>query len=1642
MRNFRTILVTLAFFGLSMSAAFAQHPPLGGGTGANNDPYLIRTPEHLAALATYVNTGNGSATTGKFYKLMNDIDLSGYAAGTGWNPIGDYHTTDVTTAFCGSFDGNGKVVRNLSINRQTQNYIGLFGLMNGGTLANLGVEDCSITAGGQITGGLVGYSSTNSNITACYTTGSIIGGTTTGGLVGANGASVVSNCYSTCNVIGGGSTGGLVGSSNADVNNSYATGNVNGTTQVGGLVGSTVSPATTTNCYATGNVTGTDDIGGLVGRNASGCTIQNCVVANRYVTRTANATTNVNRITGNNAGTTANNYADSSMLVRYNNNILLSVTNNQPVSGLAKNTRTLKSLAFYTATANWSGGAWNFTTVWNIQEAVTFPWLRQIFMTPHPALGGGTGTSGDPYRIETAAHLAELATYVNARNGCPGTAGKFYKLMNHIDLNGYATGAGWNPIGDYHTVDFTTAFCGNFDGNGKEVRNLTINRPMQSYVGLFGTVNGGTVANLGVKDCNVTGGQLTGSLSAYNTSSTVITNSYATGNVTGTAMNTGGLVGGNDASLITNCYATCNVTGTNNNATGGLVGASNSNITNSYATGNVSGAAQVGGLTGYNYTPAIIANCYATGNVTGTGNNIGGLLGENTAGCTVKNCVAANNSVIKTTSGSTTINRVIGSNPANAISLNNYAYNSMTLRHNTTESVPITDGSPAAGTGKDMPTLKRLSFYTEAANWNGGAWNFTTIWDICPGLTLFPYLRWENVDCGTLTTLHPPLGGGDGTSGNPYQIKTPEHLAELATYVNTGNGYPATLDNYYLLMNNLDLSGYASGEGWNPIGDFHTSSASNASTTFCGNFNGNNKVIRNVTINRPAQNYVGLFGTLNSGVIKNLDVECNIVGQSYTGGLVGLMGLASVDNCHVTGTVTGTTYTGGLVGQNVGPSITNSSATGSVSGFRGVGGLVGYSIFNATITNCYATNNVNGYQIIGGLVGWIENTAINNCHAAGNVSGAAIIGGLVGACPTGNSTVKHSFSIGSVSGNSEIGGLVGYNSAIAMSNCYATGNVSGNSNVGGLAGYNITNAANISYCYATGRVTGNGNHIGGLVGSNTNSSTVKNCVAANEAVIRTTGSNYINRVTGENSGTLQNNYAYSNMTVQHNNGVNVPITDGSVTAGTGKDMLTLKSRAFYTTAGNWNSDAWNLTTVWDICDNVTLPYLRWENINCGIFVPVTNIINVPATIMSGAPFTFTATVLPYNATHTNIVWSITNAGTTGATLNGATITATAQGTVRVTATIADGLETGMPYTQNFDIEVGMAYVPVTGITDLPTTAIVNTPLTLSGTVVPNTATCRVISWAIYNAGTTNATVNDNTFTATAVGTATVTAIIADGLAIGTYYTQNFTITVSEYVAVTEITNLPSTVIAGTPLTLSGTVVPNTATYQTISWSITNAGTTGATLNGNIFTATSNGTATVTATIANGRAIGIPFTMEFTIAVTVTHVAVRDIINLPSTSTAGTSLSLSGTVVPDNATYQTISWRIINAGTTDATINGNTFTAHTAGTARLTATIANGTAIGMPYTKEFDIIVSAGGGGINDITAKRIMVYPNPTTGEIRVTNYELQMGDIEIFDVMGRNVGTGFARSTNGEAVINIFHLPAGVYYLRIAGETAKVIKQ
>ena len=272
--------------------------------------------------------------------------------------------------------------------------------------------------------------------------------------------------------------------------------------------------------------------------------------------------------------------------------------------------------------------------------------------------------------------------------------------------------------------------------------------------------------------------------------------------------------------------------------------------------------------------------------------------------------------------------------------------------------------------------------------------------------------------------------GGDGSSGNPYQISNLNDLSEL---IQTSGDWD---DTYFIQTAYIDASETqywddadddSDGDDYNDTNDgtstgnnegFYTIGAT-ISTPFSAYYDGQGYIISNLTINRSGWEYGGgLFGYMRyTTEVKNLGLtNVDITAGNYTGGLVGQMReTSSMTNCFVTGSVsayvdeTHGRLVGGLVGYGYNSTISNSFSTCTVTGVtRYIGGLVG-NINTVTISNCFSTGNVvNGSSTKGGLVGYTTNSSISNCFSTGDISsGSAGIGGLIG--QSNNTTVTNSF---------------------------------------------------------------------------------------------------------------------------------------------------------------------------------------------------------------------------------------------------------------------------------------------------------------------------------------------------------------------------------------------------------------------------------------------------------------------------------------------------------------------------------------------------------------------------------------------------------------------------------------------------------
>jgi hypothetical protein len=85
-----------------------------------------------------------------------------------------------------------------------------------------------------------------------------------------------------------------------------------------------------------------------------------------------------------------------------------------------------------------------------------------------------------------------------------------------------------------------------------------------------------------------------------------------------------------------------------------------------------------------------------------------------------------------------------------------------------------------------------------------------------------------------------------------------------------------------------------------------------------------------------------------------------------------------------------------------------------------------------------------------------------------------------------------------------------------------------------------------------------------------------------------------------------------------------------------------------------------------------------------------------------------------------------------------------------------------------------------------------------------------------------------------------------------------------------------------------------------------------------------------------------------------------------------------------------------------------------------------------YNNQHYEMACAGTIGIkeNENSKATIQVFPNPAKGEFTITNYELQITNVELYDVLGKKV-TSHTSYRTPHTTVNISHLPAGIYFYR-----------
>ncbi|MGN0233244.1 MAG: hypothetical protein ACI4B5_02340 [Bacteroidaceae bacterium] len=130
--------------------------------------YLINTPADLTEFTLLVRSGNTSINA----KLMADIDMS---SENDFIPIGYYSddSNHVTQRYSGTFNGNGHVIRNLTITMEDSYEVGLIGRGDNCVIKNLGVENAKMTSLAGVRTGVIGGELNNCQVENCFVIGNI-----------------------------------------------------------------------------------------------------------------------------------------------------------------------------------------------------------------------------------------------------------------------------------------------------------------------------------------------------------------------------------------------------------------------------------------------------------------------------------------------------------------------------------------------------------------------------------------------------------------------------------------------------------------------------------------------------------------------------------------------------------------------------------------------------------------------------------------------------------------------------------------------------------------------------------------------------------------------------------------------------------------------------------------------------------------------------------------------------------------------------------------------------------------------------------------------------------------------------------------------------------------------------------------------------------------------------------------------------------------------------------------------------------------------------------------------------------------------------------------------------------------------------
>ena len=716
----------------------------------------------------------------------------------------------------------------------------------------------------------------------------------------------------------------------------------------------------------------------------------------------------------------------------------------------------------------------------------------------YPVLFAGTGTETDPYQISSFDDLKKLSDATTSQGIT--FENEYFKLLADIDM----AGENFSPI----AASTGQAFAGVFDGNGKTLKNLTIDNlttPKLNYA-LFCTLSqDGVIKNLTIGETDglkihrnfapivcwnygliencVNRASFTAAkgfsagIAYINQNSGSIVNCINLGNITATADGAiGGIAYSNYGSMDADMnLGTISMAGNGTNPMGGLVATSSGTMNNLMNLGLVSGrtgSKGIGGIVGTVSANTSLNNVLSVAPVITSGSyeNVGAIVGVYTAGADFKNANYDKQLALFSSelAGKGYLTTELVGEAGESMFNGNSAW------------TKVSGNYPVLAHFAELEEVKFFSTPVVISDGNRRD-------QLASGFELPANIDWSvkgnssfKVESGKLVVelsddfssdeLTGAKNGmsrmipiatfgkflqGSGSESDPYLISNAADLQKLGNMIDKSNN--SFEGKYFSIMNDIDMSGIE----FAPMAPVTV-------TAFGGNINGNLKNIKNLKISSNGS-YIGLFARLGATAkIEKITIDENssIAGAGYVGAFAGY-NAGTLANCVNKATVTGTA--------------------------ANVGGLVGYSVGGATYSQCVNNGNVTSTKdYVGGIVGKAGDatalTKFDDCsNLADAITGNARVGGLVG--QVDNAEFARCFNAGgTVTGKgANTGGLIGYsNGVVKATNLYNTSDVTGTSEVGGIAGYTYKGSASapmsIENSFNAGTITGTKTNIGGIIG--------------------------------------------------------------------------------------------------------------------------------------------------------------------------------------------------------------------------------------------------------------------------------------------------------------------------------------------------------------------------------------------------------------------------------------------------------------------------------------------------------------------------------------------------------------------------------